>query len=1178
MNASVPAQVNIYSAAVAALDIGVVIYEPVEDAKDFRILAMNPAALVLSKVVESEVVGTLLSQSFPGAKEMGFVGALRRVHSSGSKESLPPLKYSEPSGEEPKSREGWFQNDIYPLSNGLLMAVYSDITEDVKTRAEIETQHELLELALPDGIFHWQMPGGHNPVRQTVYFSNACREQLGYSSSELPNDLTAWEALLRPEKRAHITHIMEQFADSDETLWDVEMELRHKLGHYVWIRSRGKLVRDKQTGQALRCYGIHMNVDEDKRRRDIVASQRSAVDALFAALPDLFFLVDTEGRILNYQAPENSALFTAPENFMGKVMSDVLPDEAGHKITQCLQKALRTGALAATEYVLPINGSTDYFDCRIAPAPDGRAAIIVRDVSAEKRAVYDLNERMKELQGLFEIHRRSQTDTEINSYAQHVCEQVVASMQAPEQVRASLYLDGATWHAGKESLDGPSIEIPLETGSKHSGSIEAIFSETVPPLQEELDFLKGAAASVSLWLSNRQALDDALLLERALGSTDSEVALLNEEFRYQVVNPAYALRHGLTPSELTGLTVAQVLGDSYAENQLGEKLKEAQNGARVQFQQWRESPKGARRIDVTYAPYSDERVQRGVAVSIHDVTSLHEAEEQLRRVAEVFTSSAQAVMMTEVDGTIIDVNDAFSEITGFAHDQAVGQTPAILSSERHNPYFFREMFRIVEKKGRWQGEVWNRRANGEVFPCLLTVSPVHDKKERLRGYVGSFNDITNIKENEHYLELLARQDPLTALPNRSHLRQTLDSRLARAAPRGDPITIMFIDLDQFKDINDSLGHSAGDELLKVCSKRLVGALRDDDVIARIGGDEFVALLFDVDSYQNVSVIASKLIKVLEQPILIGGESVQVSASVGICRFPEDGSDTETLLRNADTAMYAAKKAGRATWKCYSHKMTDDATRYLLLSSALREAVKNRDLQVVFQPKYDVESLDLVGFEALSRWHSPDFGTVSPDEFITMAENSALIVDLDYAVLETVCAQVHSWQQASIAVPKIAVNVSGRTLQQAGFFQQVQSILQRNHVDGHNLELELTETALLPQPEKQVSILDQVRALGLTISIDDFGTGYSSLSYLQRLPVSTLKIDASFVREISINDDADAIAEAIIAMARALGMGIVAEGVENELQARFLRERGPMSVQGFLYSKAVNAHTATEMLS
>ncbi|EAQ97771.1 EAL domain-containing protein [Congregibacter litoralis] len=915
--------VELYSEAIAALDLGVVIYEAVDIGADFRILTMNPAALRISEVAGSDVVGKLLSEAFPGARDMGVTDALNRVLRSGKAEKLPALQYSDAT-QKTDLHHRWFQNDIYALADRRLMAVYSDVTD-------------------------------------------------------------------------------------------------------------------------------------------------------------------------------------------------------------------------------------------------------------AKQADRDLGERVKELRGLYEIHRRSQTDTDLDQYAQHVCDELVRSMQAPADVRASLVIHGRTWCAGKDPCEGPRLRVPIGGEKKSPGSIEVTFSEATPPLPEELEFLKGTASSVSLWLSNRKALDNAITLERVLGSTDSEVALLNEHFVYQIVNPAYAARHGLTVSDITGQPIAKVLGDEYPSSGIEEKLKEAQQGNRVRFQQWRETPEGPRRIDVTFAPYSDTQVPRGVAVSIHDITPLHEAEAKLRRVAEVFSSSAEAVMMTELDGSIIDVNNAFTEITGYARNEAIGETPEIISSDQHSPQFFQEMFRIIDAQGRWQGEVWNRRKNGDHFPCLLTVSAVRDEKSRVTGYVASFSDITTIKQNEHRLELLARQDPLTGLPNRTHLRHTLDSRLARAAPGNRSTTILFIDLDQFKDVNDSLGHSAGDELLKVCSSRLLDSLRDDDILARVGGDEFVALLFDVPGYENVSTIASKLIAVLEEPIAIGGETVRVSASIGICRYPEDGADTETLLRNADTAMYAAKKAGRGTWECYSQAMTDVATRHLLLSGAFREALTANDLEIVYQPKYDADSLALTGFEALSRWTSPDFGNVSPEEFIAIAENNGLIVELDYKVLGGVCAQLSRWRAARLLPPKIAVNVSGRTLQQADFYQRLRDILEHHDVSGESLELELTETALLPQPEKQAGVLDQIRALGLTISIDDFGTGYSSLSYLQRLPVATLKIDASFVRELSVSKDADAIAEAIIAMARALDMGIVAEGVESEQQARFLRERGPMSVQGFLYSKAVSAQAATDML-
>ncbi|MFK8043418.1 EAL domain-containing protein, partial [Congregibacter sp.] len=1135
---------------------------------NFRLISLNSTGAYLSKVERSAVLGQLLTDAFPGAAAMGVLDALRRVHRSGVGETLPDAFYKD------NDVSGWFRNELSLLPSSNIMAMYVDVTADVTARKELEgseTRYQLLTESMADGIYDWDIASGK------MYFSPAWKAQLGYADDELENALETWDGLLHPDQRDSIFLELTNFIDSDIALWDAEFQLQHKAGHYIWIHSRGTPVRDPKTHRALRLLGVHINIDREKAQEQEVALQRNALDGLMLAMPDLVFLVDAETRILYQQAGEPHDLYQQDHDFSGERMSEILPKEVGRPIAAAVTKAVSSDEVVTIEYSLVVDGALQDFESRISPTRDGRAAIIARNITSRKVAEKNLNERIKELRGLYEIYRYAQSVTDTDYFAQSVAKQTASAMQCPDEVRVKVSIDDGVWEYGRGNGKGLALRKPLSTANANRGALEITFSDSAPPLEEEEAFLDGAATAVSLWLENSQSLREAKMLERMLASTDNQVAILDAQLRYVLVNPAYAERFKAKPKDLIGRTAAEVLGEEGARKQLDTKLSKALDGSTVRFQEWRDGPKDQTYMDIIYAPYSDANDLRGVAVSIRDVTPLYEAESQLRRAARVFSSSAEAIMMTTVDGTITDVNEAFTQITGYEREEALGQTPHLLSSHLHDAEFFSNVFQAVEREDRWQGELWNKHRDGKIFPCLMTISGVKNLDGELDGYVGVLADISAMKDNEHRLEVLAHQDTLTGLPNRAQLIKTMDRRIDRSSPDCNPFTVMFVDLDHFKNVNDTLGHSAGDNLLREASQRLLHVLREQDVLARIGGDEFIVILPGIQSRQNASIIATKIIDAMAVPFTIRSNRVLVTASIGICSFPEDGRNTEALLRNADTAMYKAKAAGRSTWCGYSQEMTNDARRYMSLSGALREAIAANELELVYQPKFDLHSLELSGFEALSRWEHSDFGAITPTEFIMIAESSGLIIELDNMVLRSVCAQLKHWLDDGLEPPRIAVNVSGWSLQQPNFFETVSGIIQDYGLAGDRLELELTETALIPKPEQQSGVLDSLRKLGVSIAIDDFGTGYSSLAYLQKLPVTQLKIDASFVRDIAVSSDAAAIAETIIAMARALDFGIIAEGVETEEQADFLREHGPMEVQGFLYGRGLKPDDAAKII-
>ncbi len=549
-----------------------------------------------------------------------------------------------------------------------------------------------------------------------------------------------------------------------------------------------------------------------------------------------------------------------------------------------------------------------------------------------------------------------------------------------------------------------------------------------------------------------------------------------------------------------------------------------------------------------------------------DITAKRQAEEQLRQAAAVFESTSEAVMVTDPDGKITAVNQAFTVITGYSEDEVIGKNPKLLRSERHESEFFNDMWSAIKDEGGWRGEVWDRRKNGEIFPVWQAVSAIKNDDGEVTHYVSVFTDISTLKQTQEQLNYLAYHDPLTDLPNRLLFNDRLMHAIERAARSKDQVALLFIDLDNFKNVNDSLGHPVGDELLLKVASRLRSLSRKDDTVARISGDEFVIILENIHDAQDTVVMAQKLINAFQEPLVVQGHELHITLSIGISIYPRDGDDVQTLVRNADAALYRAKAEGRNDFYYYTEELTTSAVERLKIESALRNAVKNQELVLYYQPQISLDTGLIVGVEALIRWQHPELGLLMPNRFINLAEDTGLIVAVGEWVLTTACGQMKAWQQSGYDFGRVAVNVSGLQLQRGDFQKIVNDVLLLTHLEPQSLELEITENFIMNKPEKAIAILDNLKSLGIQIAIDDFGTGYSSLSYLKRLPVDKLKIDGSFVRDIPNNADDEAIARAVVALAKNLQLKVIAEGVETREQREFLTDQDCDEAQGYLISK------------
>ncbi|MDX1593188.1 MAG: EAL domain-containing protein [Gammaproteobacteria bacterium] len=553
------------------------------------------------------------------------------------------------------------------------------------------------------------------------------------------------------------------------------------------------------------------------------------------------------------------------------------------------------------------------------------------------------------------------------------------------------------------------------------------------------------------------------------------------------------------------------------------------------------------------------------------------SQRSLRLSQQVIDATLDGVIITNAEGIIEAVNPAFTKLTGYTAEEAVGKTPALLKSGRHDETFYEALWSGLHREGRWQGEIWNRRKNGEIYPEWLTITEVRDELGGEHKYAGVFSDISERKESEEKIRALAYYDALTGLPNRRLFQDRLGLALPQMRRHRQQLAVMFIDLDLFKRINDTLGHDVGDEVLVEMSRRLKACVRESDTVSRMGGDEFTILQPDIKDANNAAQLASRIIASLRDPFVHQDRELYVTSSVGIAMFPDDGETPDELTKNADTAMYRAKELGRNNYQLYTSAMSAASVERLAMENHLRHAIERGEFHLNFQVKVDVLSNRTTGVEALLRWENAELGPVSPADFIPLAEANGLILPIGEWVLREACRQACAWSERGLPEIHVAVNVSSRQLHQEDLCETVVAVLDETGFDPRRLELELTESMLMEHIEEVEPKLRRLRELGVRISIDDFGTGYSSLAYLKRLPIDTIKIDVSFIRDIPGDPDDSEIVAAIVAMAHRLDLQVVAEGVENEEQVRFLRALGCDQVQGYLVGRPLSADNIASLL-
>jgi diguanylate cyclase (GGDEF)-like protein/PAS domain S-box-containing protein len=561
-----------------------------------------------------------------------------------------------------------------------------------------------------------------------------------------------------------------------------------------------------------------------------------------------------------------------------------------------------------------------------------------------------------------------------------------------------------------------------------------------------------------------------------------------------------------------------------------------------------------------------------MAGTARDNTLIRRAERERRVALEVLRSMSEAVGVIDLEFRFISVNPAFSRITGYSEEEVVGQNSRILDSSQHSSDFYRRVRDILERTGHWAGEMWQKRKDGEEFLGWIEMSEVRDAQGMRSHFVAVVNDITDKKRAEQELRYLANYDTLTGLPNRALLSERLGRAIVRARRQETRVAVLFLDLDRFKDINDSLGHAAGDRLLKAAATRLQATVGAADTVARLGGDEFTVVLEDVESLPAVERMAREILAAFALPLEVDDRhDVSITPSLGISLYPDHALVPTDLLKFADTAMYQAKAEGRNTYQIYNETMDAESRRRATVLASLRKALDRGEFLLMFQSRMALADGRITGVEALLRWVSAELGDVPPTVFIPLAEESGLILPIGDWVLEQACQTLKRWRQAGLTDISIGVNVSVLQLLRSNLPEHLAAVLRETGVPANRVELEVTESMVMQNAEQTTSVLNELRKIGVSLAIDDFGTGYSSLVYLKRLPIDTLKIDKEFIGDLTRDPDDEAITATVITMGHSLGLNVIAEGVETEQQLAYLREQGCDEIQGFWLSPPLDAH-------
>ncbi|MEQ1599542.1 MAG: PAS domain S-box protein [Methylotenera sp.] len=1007
-----------------------------------------------------------------------------------------------------------------------MIGTVSDITERKKTEQALVDSEYRWKFAVEgsgDGV--WDV----NVQTQEANYSKRWKEMLGYEEDELMANRQEWISRIHPDDRSNVLDSGQAYLEGKTDSYVVEYRLQCKGGQYKWMLSRGMLVSRDEADKPLRMIGTQTDITESKQSELKIKRLSNLYEALSQC--NLAIVHCTSKEELFAQVCRDTVIFG------GLRMAWIgLVDVPSKQIKQVAAYG------DDCDYLNDINVSVD------ADIPYGQGPV----------------------------------GTSIRENTPYWCQDFINDPRT------------LAWHdRGIASGWGSCASLPLYCSGDAIGAF-TIYSTEKEAFDEEIrNLLNDMATNISFALDNFEREAERLLAQDKLVQAQAELAESHDRFKdlYEFAPIGYLTisKHGLITqlnwraSAMLGLDRKHIINQRITKfideeekprwGRLFHNIVDLEASEELSFDMKFTLHNGISfYANLNCIRMGDEDEQSMLRVTLEDVTLVKKSEMDLRIAATAFESQ-DGLMITDLDNRILKVNKAFTDITGYTNDELIGKNPSILSSGRHDATFYAAIWESINTTGRWSGEVWNRRKSGEVYPEHLTISTVKNDLGVITNYVASNTDISQIKAATEEIQQLAFFDSLTHLPNRRLLMDRLKHALAACARSGRQGAVLFLDLDHFKVLNDSLGHDIGDLLLQQVAVRLTTCVREGDTVARLGGDEYVVVLEDLsdqgfEAAAQTEIIANKILASLNQPFELDIHEHLITPSIGITVFDGHGATIEELLKQADIAMYQAKKAGRNTMRFFNPQMQISITARVAIERELRKALENKQLHLYYQIQVDNLGNPL-GAEALIRWIHPERGIVSPAQFIPLAEETGLILPIGNWVLDTACAQIKEWHKdPQTRDLTLSINVSAKQFRQTDFVQQVRAAVERHAIDPMQLKLELTESLLLDNIEDTVVSMTALGEIGVQFSLDDFGTGYSSLQYLKRLPLFQLKIDQSFVRDIVTDSHDRSIVRTIIAMAQSLYLNVIAEGVETEEQRALLLSNGCKRYQGYLFSKPV----------
>lgn len=1073
-----------------------------------------------------------------------------------------------------------------PDSPGCIWLV-REISERVSAYRMLQEEHRLFEQG-PVVVFRWRNEDGW-PVE---YVSENVQQQLGYPAADFYSGRAHYSDFIHPDDLGRVTSEVTTATQSVEVsqFQHQPYRLLNRSGEEHWVYDKTVLIR-AEDGSVTHYLGYVLDITQHVR----LSARLTEAERRWQ-----FALEGSGDGVWDWDVASGEVFFSS----RWKAMLGYADNEIDHHYEEWSSRVHPDDKVRINELMKQhLKGESEYFQfTHRLMAKDGeyrwilsRGKVIARDVEGKVVRVIgthtDLSEQREEESRLRRRESRFRSLVE-NTNAigwEFDLKQGVFTYVSPHSIPMLGYaveewtdLDSWVGMIHPEDREEAYLTCTSETQKCQDHTFEyrmlkkdgsAIWVRDVvsvlPDDEGDPSILSGVIIDIDQLKRQSEVLaQERRTLQTILDNAPLGIWFSDREQHMRFVNQPFCDTIAIPQQKLLeAVHYADILPDDLAPQCLDSDAKAlAQDAPYHSIEAFQKEGDKRVILEVTKVRLRDsENNVQGLVGLAEDVTEKYEIEEWQRQSAAILESTTEGVILTDRSGVIRAINRAFTDITGYSEEEALGKTTALLRSGRHPEEFYQEMWQSISETGGWRGEIWNRRKNGELYPEWLTISAVKDDQGRVINYVGVFSDITQIKKSQEELEYQARHDMLTSLPNRISFRDRLTHSMQRARRGDTKVGLLFIDLDHFKNINDSLGHEVGDILLSEVAGRLKGSIREIDMVARLGGDEFAVIVEELHDPEQAAYVASKLQQAISKPFKIRGVDLRVNSSVGISIYPEDGEDAGALLRNADTAMYRAKESGRNMYQFYASEMTALAFEHLVIEGQLRQAIEQEQLVLYYQPQMALDGERISGMEALVRWQHPDIGLVPPDRFIPVAEETGLIIQLGEWVLRKACEQGKRWLEQGYGDLIMAVNVSAVQVQRSDMFSTVSRILQETEFPAHLLELEITENFLMGNEEKNIALLSEIRSLGVQLAVDDFGTGYSSLAYLKRLPIQKLKIDQGFVRDLPDDEDDSAIARAVIALGRSMKFTVIAEGVETEEQKRFLVDEQCDQVQGYLLS-------------